>query len=143
MSLLAHHHRADAHGNQHQGQDGRGNLQFDEVNLRFAPPVQHVQRGDEAAVLGDVEDHARHKDRGVHAHQDAEDQSHREALELLSADDVQHDRGNQRGHVRVDDSRHRAGKAVANRHPQRGARAPTLREYARKSARSRRRTYPR
>ena len=93
----------------------------DEVELRFAQQPHHAQSADPAFALGNVEDHPRAEDRREHTQQDAEKQRHGEALELVAADQEQHDGHDQRRQVRVDNRARGAAEPVADGQAQRGA----------------------
>ena len=83
--------------------------------------MHHPQVLDPAAPLRDVKDQASHEDCGKHAGENAQYQRYGETLHLVGANIEQHDAGNDRRQIRVDDRAHRPAKAIANRHSQRGA----------------------
>ena len=106
-------HRDQPQHNQRTRGDRRQPLLADEVEFRLAQQLHHVELGDPAFAFGNVEDHARAEDRREHAQQDAQNQRYGEALELVLADHVQHDRHDQRRQVRIDDRPGGAAEPVA------------------------------
>ena len=108
-------------GDADQDRDGDGGLhERDEIDVHLAEQLVHPEFFEPVLALPNVEHHAGAK----HGREQIDDQPHherhRETPQLLGADDVQDDAGDDRRRMHVDDGGHRAAEAVADDHPHRG-----------------------
>src|ERR687888_1940333 len=84
-------HKSEA--DQDDRADGRGWKELDPIDFGRRNQLHHPQRFEPASSFADIEHRAGTKDGSVHARQDAEDQRDAETFDLISADEVEHERG--------------------------------------------------
>ena len=90
------------------------------VDLGDADELEHAHVGlDQAAVQQELEDPARHDQRGEHADHDAQAEGDREALDLFRGDPAENRTGDQRGQVGVEDGAERPLVGGLEGHPDR------------------------
>ena len=94
---------------------------FQEVDSSFANQLAHIQLLQPASLFSDVEHQPTNKQHGVHADGKTEEESNREALNLVRSDRKQNHGRQQGSNIRVEDSDKGFLKAVLNRHADTGS----------------------
>ena len=92
-----------------------------ELEVRLPKEPAHLQGGDPAIPLGQIEQHPRAENRGEEVERQAEDKRDRETLQLIGSNSKQHHAGNQRREIGIDDRGEGPLKAVPDRHSEAGA----------------------